>query len=80
MVKENFGTVEFENKELTLTQEAFADSDFSNGYESTVYKAHAVDNEGNEYKVYWTPVDNLDEITDESEACDWTEPSKVVKI
>lgn len=62
-------TVEFENKEYELTQDAY----YSNGNEG-YYQAAAEDAEGNVYMVYWE-IQRPD--ADEEDCCDWNEPSRV---
>ena len=82
MLTEDYGTVKYEGKTLTLTQIAYADKDFTrqeeivdeHGYASlinpVVYFAKAVDFSGNEYEIKWKII-NYD-CEDESDACDWT--------
>lgn len=79
-MEKHFGIVEFEGKEYFLKQHAYLDSDFRHGYERAVYKAHAVDNQGNEYKVYWEPVEGWEKMEDQSDCCDWTEPYEVIEV
>lgn len=63
-------TLNYNNKQLQLKQQAFIDRDFTNGCD--VYKAHAIDNEGNEYEILWQiTVDNPANCEDESNMCDW---------
>jgi len=59
-------------KDLKLTQQAYLDGD--------VYSAHATDKNGNEYMVHWEIIVDLDSITDESEACDWENPTYITKL
>lgn len=47
----DFGTVNYQGKILTLTQQAYADNYGTNG--GVRYYAHAVDADGNEYIVAW---------------------------
>lgn len=47
----DFGTVRFEGKEYTLTEDAYCDNYGSNG--DVRYYAHAVDASGNECLVTW---------------------------
>lgn len=54
----NFGTVNFEGKELQLTQDAYP-SDLC-GHEDE-YTANAVDTEGNEYNVTWQTKKEFDQ-------------------
>lgn len=73
----NYGTVEFEGKQYTLTQQPYIDGKMD---DRPYYKAIAVDKNGNEHEVVWDVVDNWEEIEDESESCDWDEPESVEKI
>ncbi len=73
----NFGTVQHAGKTLNLTQNAFLDCDGSNNGER-YYSAGAVDADGNEYKVRWEIYDGFDG-DDESNACDWENPSLIVE-
>lgn len=74
------GEIEYEGKALRLTQDAYLDSDFSNGYERPIYTARAIDAEGNEYEIDWEPVEGWEEFDDESNCCDWDKPESVTKI
>ena len=76
----DYGTVEYRGKTLTLTQQAYSQTYC--GFEP-VYEAHAVDIEGNEYKITWEMSDYFidclnnwqedDDVLDEGDACDWTQ-------
>ncbi|MCT6924118.1 hypothetical protein [Metasolibacillus sp.] len=74
-------TVNFEGKEITLTQEAY----ISGTHEAPYYEATGVDVEGNEVtvkweiKAHWLNEDGSlnGELEDESEACDWDNPSEI---
>ena len=66
--------VSFEGKEYTLTQQAYIDGPADG---TPVYKATAVDQEGNEYEVEWEVRENWEEIEDESDMCDWENPVSV---
>lgn len=69
--------VNFENKEYTLTQEAYITGNNENPY----YEAAAVDENGEKYMVIWYILDNYNpEDGDEGEACDWESPSNVYSI
>jgi hypothetical protein len=64
----SFGTIVMDDGSLVyLTQQAYLDGTFEN----PVYRAAAEDAEGNEYNVFWTPVENYMELEDESDCCDW---------
>lgn len=74
----DYGKVTFNGKDYTLTQQPYVD-----GYDNNVrYYASAVDANGEEYKVAWKVKSNIDinEIEDESDACDWDKPVDVKKI
>jgi len=73
----NYGTVEFEGKEYTLTQQPYIDGKTD---DRPHYRAMAVDKEGNDHEVTWNVVDYWEIIEDESESCDWDEPESVEKI
>lgn len=66
----DYGTVEYNGKTLTLTQDAYLDHDRHN-LQLPVYRAHAVDEDGNDYRVQWHVVDGWQEMDDESDRCDW---------
>ncbi len=60
-------------KDLTLTKPPYLDVD--------AYHAHATDKEGNEYMVTWEIInDNFENLTDESDACDWDHPIFITKL
>jgi hypothetical protein len=65
-LEKQFGTVEFDNKKLYLTQQPYIDL-------NNVYHATAIDMEDNIYEVEWDIRDDFDPRTDEDEsnACDW---------
>ena len=77
MANAKYGTVQHNGMTLTLTQQAFLTCDGSNTGER-YYSAGAVDSEGNNYRVRWDIYDGFDG-ADESEACDWDEPSLIVE-
>jgi hypothetical protein len=60
-------------KDLTLTKPAYIDG--------LQYTAHATDNQGNEYMVHWE-IKEFDENVpdDESEMCDWDNPTFITKL
>jgi len=63
-------TLNYNNKQLQLQNEAFIDRDFTN--DCDVYKAHAIDAEGNEYEILWQiTIDNSADCDDQSNMCDW---------
>jgi hypothetical protein len=69
MDKQEFGTVKYRGKELSLQQQPF----LSHRLGKDIYKAWALDEDENEYEVIWDI--NNPEGEDESEACDWEEYS-----
>jgi hypothetical protein len=60
-----FGTVEYQGKELRLTQEPYIDTDIINDVE--YYRALAEDAGEKEYEVSWEMLDHDDPADD----CDW---------
>ncbi len=76
MKQQDYGTVEYKGKTLTVTQQPYAELYVLD----TVYTAHAIDEEGNDYKVFWPIIcEDFYNLQDESDACDWTD-YKVVKV
>lgn len=81
-------------KKITLTQEAYAEgyngaflreidrngNDLATGIWGNWYTAQAIDEEDNEYQVFWKILDSFDpdEDDDESLACDWKKPWMVL--
>ncbi|MBS1368424.1 MAG: hypothetical protein HPZ91_00575 [Lentisphaeria bacterium] len=64
--------IEYNGKNLTLTQEAYIDGTYENPY----YTASATDDDGKEYIIIWIPYNNYEERCvngDESDACNWDE-------
>lgn len=60
-----------------IEQANFTVDDFGN----ILYQAPATDKEGNNYYIEWEITHpDFDNLEDEGEACDWTEPSKIYKI
>lgn len=51
------GTVEFEGKKLYLIQQAYANQK----YDYIVYRATAIDDEGNDYQVEWDTVEGWED-------------------
>ena len=68
----NSATVAWQGKELRTVQDTFVSD---NGNE---YKAHAIDVAGNQYMIVWEVINS--ETTDESEACDWSNPVRVISL
>ena len=73
--KVDYGTVNFEGKELTVTQAAYVNND------GTEYHATAVDTEGKKYIVTWKTTEGWNngevDTEDESNACNWDNPIEV---
>ena len=69
----NSTIIEFEGTELRTIDNPYLDDD--------VYKAIAVDQYDNKYQITWEIIHpDFDELTDESEACDWDKPVEVEKL
>jgi len=66
-------TITYGDKTYTLTQDAYLNEDSSGVH----FAAHAVDADGAEYNVRWTPSPDFDAATDDDygDACDWTQPT-----
>lgn len=60
-------TLNHNGKTLTIQQDAY----LAGTNEAPVYQARATDEAGNNYTVTWQPYDNLSEIEDGADACDW---------
>lgn len=87
----NYGTVEFEGKTYTLTQDAYANNYGTDG--AVRYYAAAVGADGNRYMVEWETSEEWDAaqddykatgevsgyIEDEQNACDWDNPISVTE-
>jgi len=72
LIKE-YGEVEYNGKQIALTQYPWIDNEGING--CVVYRAYAIDDDGNQYQVVWELKEDLlitDEFPeDESECCNW---------
>jgi hypothetical protein len=87
-----FGTVSHEGRTLALTQQAYADNYGTDG--GVRYRATAMDDDSNEYRVEWATTPEWDAAQaayradpdcvahqgDESEACDWANPVAITSI
>lgn len=63
-----FGTIKMDGGKLVfLTQQAY----LAGTNENPRYQAAAIDADGNDYQVTWTPYENFMEFEDESDCCDW---------
>lgn len=78
---------------LTLTQEAYIQgnsesflrkinndgTESPDGWQGEHFTAQAVDDDGNEYAVYWIPVEGFDaQDQDYGDACDWDTPVMIL--
>jgi excisionase family DNA binding protein len=80
-MKKEFGAVTFDGKEYTLTQNAWlTHTQGLDGIADNHYLANAINQDGNEYNVYWNPVEGWERMEDESDCCDWTNPVHVSKL
>jgi predicted DNA-binding protein len=69
----NSTIIEFDGTELRTVDNPYLDGD--------VYKAIAVDQYDNKYQITWEIIHpDFNELTDESEACDWDNPVSVEKL
>lgn len=69
----NSTIVFMDGDEIRTTQDPYITEQEGWFDDKPFYKAHGVDDENNEYIIYWKIVD--EETTDESNACDWENPS-----
>ena len=67
----DFGTVEYDGAILKLIQWPYIDTDFTCSPNVNYYRATAIDDNEDCYKIRWDII-NAD-CEDESEACDWEE-------
>lgn len=87
-VLRDFGTVAHDGKTLILTEQAYMDNYGTNG--AVRYYAHAVDYDGNIYRIAWDTTAAWDDecekakngeysgyLDDESNACDWDNPAEI---
>jgi hypothetical protein len=68
-------TVTFNGQAITLTQEPYIDGVSG---ERPIYKAHGTDDQGQDVIVTWTVVDGWESIEDESEMCNWDQPTGIL--
>jgi hypothetical protein len=76
----DFGTVEFENKEYVLQEQASYSF-----YKEDTYQAIAIGEDEKKYLIYWNMLEDYKNGTeeyqeDEGKACDWDAPSGVEEI
>lgn len=64
----------YKGKELTLTQEPFYNAG------SGMYEAHATDNDGKEYMVYFKILDGHEDDEWEDTMCDWDNATSIFEI
>jgi DNA-binding Xre family transcriptional regulator len=73
--------VKFEGREYTLTQDAYLDGLPG---ETPIFKAAAVDSEGDDFEVTWDVVDNWEEVAelgdDQAMVEDWGSPVSVERL
>ena len=94
METEDYGRVEFEGKEYTLSQQPYIDGG-TNGFHRPYYTATAIDQEGNDVRVKWAikevyfnedgnlrdaQDDEMMEYVEEADMCDWDAPVEVYEI
>lgn len=74
-LKNKYGSVRFNCREYVLIQDTYVTGALANPY----YTASAIDENGNEYMVVWEikDLENFAELEDESNACDWDNPSEI---
>lgn len=85
MYENKYGTVEFEGKTYTLVEQAgigYISKPYGSDawLQGDFYRAHAIDNEGKEYLVLWSPVEGWKEMEDGADHCDWDHPDYVIKV
>ena len=83
MSNRDYGSVKHNGMTLALTQDAYCENYGTDG--SVRYYAQAKDATGNLYRVAWDTTAEWDERepedrSDESEACDWSNPSVIQQI
>lgn len=84
----DYGTTNFEGKEYKLTQDAYYESGYGNGFSEfftdvdsgkmEYYTANAVDENGRTYQVYWKITNPDAELSEDM--CDWDNASAVEPI
>lgn len=67
MSTQNYGTVQHNDITITLTQQAYLQSNGNDNW----YQAAGIDADDNDYLIKWE-ITNPD-AEDESDACDWTQ-------
>lgn len=71
-------TIEWKGKRMQTTDVPYVMQVGEELYAHEMYNAPALDEDGNEYVIYWEITDA--ETTDESEACDWANPTSVIPM
>jgi len=70
-------TINHNNTQITLTQEAY----LAGTNERPICQANAADADGNEYQVNWAVnKDYMDQGGELDSACDWDNPTSIIKI
>jgi hypothetical protein len=77
-MRQYFGTILVDGKEYTLTKNPYVAGSFGKVY----YDGLVEDEEGNEYRISWALKDGIeiDEVEDESDACDWDNPILIIAL
>lgn len=65
-----------------LTVKITKDAEIDGTHDEPYYKGFGVDAEGNEYYIIWDIKEGVDveNIEDNSDACDWENPREIVKL
>lgn len=74
MNKQANNVVTVGGKTVTLTQDAYIDD--RNG--APYYRAHAKDDEGNDYRIHWEITGDIND-PEESNLCDWANPCAITE-
>lgn len=80
-MQRQYGTVDFDGREYTLTEQAYLyHAQGLDDIADNHYRANALDDEGNEYFVYWNPIEGWQQLEDGSDHCDWDNPVMVEQL
>lgn len=63
----NYGKVNYKGKVIKLTQDAYIAGSVD---DTPYYEARGVDDDGNNYMIYWNIKEGYEDHEDESECCD----------
>ena len=82
-MENEFGSVTVEGKEYTLVQKAHLDYiNIPHGEIARLvgdfYRANALDSDGGEHLVLWSPVEGYESMEDGSDHCNWSKPDWVL--